>query len=92
MNTDPTNILSLNESLIEKLKGMNCIRTSNVEDAFRAVLRHLFISGVPLNEVYQDKVFVTKEIDGKPASSCEQPAKGFSHRYRVLSISARISD
>ncbi len=96
MDASPTDVISLNRALIENLKGMGYIQTSNVEDAFRAIPRHFFISGVPLDQVYQDKVFVTKEIDGKPASSCEQPAivaimleqLGLQAGQRVLEIGA----
>jgi protein-L-isoaspartate(D-aspartate) O-methyltransferase len=45
-----------------------------VEAAFRAIPRHLFVPDRPLEEAYADRVIVTKEIDGMPASACEQPA------------------
>lgn len=64
--------------------------------AFRAIPRHLFIPRVPLEQVYQDKVIVTKEINGIPASSCEQSAivavmleqLGLGLGQRVLEIGA----
>lgn len=73
---EPTapDVASLNDSLIQKLKGMGVIQTAPVEAAFRAIPRHLFVPGVPLEQVYVDQVIVTKELDGRPASSCEQPA------------------
>ncbi len=73
---EPTapDVATLNETLIQKLKGMGVIQTAPVEAAFRAIPRHLFVPGVPLEQVYADQVIVTKELDGQPTSSCEQPA------------------
>ena len=75
---------------------MGVIETAQVESAFRTVPRHLFVPGIPLEQVYQDQVIVTKELDGHPASSCEQPAivavmleqLGLEPGQRVLEIGA----
>ena len=74
MESTIPDVAVLNENLIQKLKGMGVIETAPVEEAFRAVPRHHFVPGIPLEQVYQDQVIVTKELDGRPASSCEQPA------------------
>ena len=96
MESTVPDVAILNENLIQKLKGMRVIQTPPVEAAFRTVPRHLFVPGIPLEQVYQDQVIVTKELDGHPASSCEQPAivavmleqLGLEPGQRVLEIGA----
>ncbi|MEE8419357.1 MAG: methyltransferase, FxLD system [Dehalococcoidales bacterium] len=67
-------IAELREALVEKLIGMGCIQSANVEGAFRAVLRHLFTPGVALESVYSDNSIPTKRVDGRLVSSSSQPA------------------
>ncbi len=65
----------LNESLIADLKRRGCIRTSRVEAAFRAVRRHHFVPGLPLDQVYRDDVIMTKRLESDlVVSSSSQPA------------------
>ena len=40
------------QALVDRLKASGCIRTPLVEAAFRAVPRHLFLPGAPLDLVY----------------------------------------
>jgi protein-L-isoaspartate(D-aspartate) O-methyltransferase len=67
-------ITELLKALVEKLISMGYIRSPNVERAFRAVPRHLFLPGVALERVYSDNSIPTKHIDGRPVSSSSQPA------------------
>jgi len=67
-------IAGLHEALVKKLIRIGCIRSPNVEEAFRAVPRHLFLPGVALERVYSDDAILTKRIDGKVVSSSSQPA------------------
>ncbi len=66
--------LLLLEALIHKLNQRGHIRTPAVEAAFRAVPRHLFLPGVPSNDVYSDKAIITKRLEGVPISSSSQPS------------------
>jgi len=85
------------QGLVEDLKRRRCIRSSAVEAAFRAVPRHLFVPGAPLDDVYGDKAIPTKRsADGQFISSSSQPAimalmleqLGLVRGHRVLEIGA----
>jgi len=52
---DEKHISELHQALIDQLKSNGHITTSSVEAAFRAVPRHLFLPGMPLDEVYRDQ-------------------------------------
>jgi protein-L-isoaspartate(D-aspartate) O-methyltransferase len=65
---------ALHQALVDQLKEAGRIRTSHVEAAFRAVPRHLFVPGVPLELVYHDEAIPTKHLDGATVSSSSQPA------------------
>lgn len=65
---------TMRERLANELKAQGWIRTPAVEDAFRAVPRHIFLPDVPVEEVYTDRSFPTKHRDGRPISSSSQPA------------------
>lgn len=68
-------VAALNNALVEQLKASGFISTTRVEAAFRAVPRHLFVPGMPMDKVYRDEVIVTKQsASGEATSSCEQPA------------------
>jgi protein-L-isoaspartate(D-aspartate) O-methyltransferase len=56
------------------LKQSGCLSTPAVEAAFRAVPRHLFLPGIPLDKVYVDEAIPTKYQDGLAISSSSQPA------------------
>ena len=64
---------ALHRALIDALVGRGALRDSRIEAAFRAVPRHLFLPGVPLDEVYRDQVIPTKIVDGEAISSSSQP-------------------
>ncbi|WP_376797489.1 methyltransferase, FxLD system [Thermogemmatispora sp.] len=86
----------LQQALVEHLKARGFLRTARVEAAFRAVPRHLFLPGVPLEEVYRDQVVPLKVVDGVCISSSSQPAimaimleqLGLEPGQRVLEIGA----
>jgi protein-L-isoaspartate(D-aspartate) O-methyltransferase len=67
--------VTLNQALIDDLKKRDLIKTPRVEAAFREVARHLFLPGIPLEEVYSDRAISAKQDpDGKWISSSSQPA------------------
>ena len=67
--------MDLNQSLVDELKSKGLIQTPGVYAAFRAVLRHHFLPGTPLDEVYSDRVIPTKHDEaGQWISSSSQPA------------------
>ncbi len=75
METTDINIITRNNSLVDQLKSAGVVSSPQVEAAFRAVPRHLFVPDVPLDKVYRDEVIVTKQsATGDQTSSCEQPA------------------
>lgn len=69
------NAIALNQTLVDELKKKGLLPTPGVEAAFRGVLRHLFLPGVPLEQVYSDRAISAKQDDaGKWISSSSQPA------------------
>jgi len=64
----------LHQALVDGLKASGGIHTPLVEAAFRAVPRHLFLPGTPLDLVYSDEAIPTKRLDGATVSSSSQPA------------------
>ena len=73
-SSDSDQIAALQNALAEKLISTGHIISESVERAFRAVPRHFFAPGVPLEKVYSDSSIPTKRIDGKVVSSSSQPA------------------
>ncbi len=63
-----------NKLLVNSLKKKNVIRTSQVEAAFRAVPRHIFLPTISKKEAYADRAIATKKSDGKVVSSSSQPS------------------
>jgi protein-L-isoaspartate(D-aspartate) O-methyltransferase len=59
---------ALRELYVDQLKRAGQIRSPLVEAAFRAVPRHLFVPGFPLETVYSDRA-----INVKPGASSSQP-------------------
>ena len=93
-NGDP---IVLNEALVDDLKTGKCFQTPNVEAAFRSVLRHHFLPGRPLEEVYSDRAISAKQNEqGQWLSSSSQPAimaimleqLGLEPGHKVLEIGA----
>lgn len=90
-------VVALNQALVDELKSKGWIQTPSVEAAFRAVLRHHFLPGRELQEVYSDRVIPTKHDEwGQWISSSSQPAimaimleqLGLEPGHRVLEIGA----
>ena len=64
-----------NERLVSQLETSGVLRDPAIGVAFRAVLRHHFLPGLPLEEVYEDVAILTKmSAAGLPVSSSSQPA------------------
>ncbi len=86
----------LRQALVEELKGKRATHSERVEEAFRAVPRHLFLPGVPPERVYSDEAIPTKRLDGEVVSSSSQPAimaimleqLGLKPGHRVIEIGA----
>lgn len=64
----------LRAALVESLVDSGRIRTSAVERAFRAVPRHAFLPGAPVEQAYVDEAVATKWQDGIAISSASQPS------------------
>lgn len=67
-------LAELRRALVDELKSKGAIRTPEVEEAFLAVPRHLFVPQVPPERAYSDEAILTKLCDGMPISSSSQPA------------------
>jgi protein-L-isoaspartate(D-aspartate) O-methyltransferase len=65
---------ALREALVNGLLAEGHITQPRVAEAFRAVPRHLFLPGMDVTEVYQDKAIAIKVADGAWVSSSSQPA------------------
>jgi protein-L-isoaspartate(D-aspartate) O-methyltransferase len=64
-----------NERLVSKLEENGTLTDPAVATAFRAVLRHRFLPGHPVGDVYEDAAIMTKVLEGGVAvSSSSQPA------------------
>lgn len=73
-NSNNSDALALNQALVDGLRSKGYIHTPHVEAAFRAVLRHTFVPGVPLEEVYSDRVIPAKKgKNGEVLSSSSPP-------------------
>lgn len=65
---------ALRAALVDHLCANRWIVSHAVEAAFRAVPRHAFLPGLPLEDVYADRSIAIKLEDGVPISSSSQPA------------------
>ncbi len=64
----------LRDALVADIGSWGTFRTGQVEAAFRAVPRHLFLPGVDLETAYAPQVVVTRRApDGTALSSASQP-------------------
>ncbi len=64
-----------NDQLVAQIEESGALRDPDVAAAFRAVLRHHFLPGRPLGEVYEDAAITTRTgEDGAAISSSSQPA------------------
>lgn len=71
--TPTEDIHTLHQRLVDNVKAAGYITSPRVEEAFRAVPRHLFLPHLSPQEVYQDRAIMTKMIDGQYVSSSSQP-------------------
>src|SRR3990172_6286957 len=65
---------TLRRRLVKELRRRDYLHSQRVAEAFAAVPRHLFVPGQPLKDVYTDRAFITKRVDGVPVSSSSQPS------------------
>ena len=66
--------ITLQKTLVDDLKNKGYIRSVLVEEAFRAVPRHLFVPEVPLENVYCNRALRVKQTeDGQWISSSSAP-------------------
>lgn len=72
MESDTT---GLHTGMIDGLVRSGVIRTARVEEAFRTIPRHIFLPGVPADEVYSGKAIPTRfGPDGCATSSSSMPS------------------
>lgn len=60
--------------LVDGLRASGRIRSPAVEEAFRAVPRHLFLPGTALPVAYADDAVPVQHVDGVATSSASQPS------------------
>ena len=74
MATGEAEAAQRNDRLVEHLRSTGAVHDPAVADAFRAVLRHHFLPGLPLDEVYEDAAITVKTGElGATISSSSQP-------------------
>jgi protein-L-isoaspartate(D-aspartate) O-methyltransferase len=72
---DNSEAFALNRALVDDLMKQGLIQSPRVETAFRSVLRHLFLPGISLEQVYSDRAISAKQSEtGQWISSSSQPA------------------
>jgi protein-L-isoaspartate(D-aspartate) O-methyltransferase len=65
---------TLRKRLVAELQSRGFLRSGRIVEAFETVPRHLFVPGQPLKDIYSDRAFITKEVDGVGVSSSSQPS------------------
>jgi protein-L-isoaspartate(D-aspartate) O-methyltransferase len=60
--------------LVDAMRDSGRLCSAAVEEAFRAVPRHLFLPGVPLARAYADEAVAVQAVDGVTTSSASQPS------------------
>ncbi len=68
------NTIDLRQKLVDYLKSQGYIRSSQIEAAFRAIPRHIFVPDTAIEQAYSDTYILVKEQNGVPVSSSSQPA------------------
>lgn len=63
----------LRQRLVDGLKRANALRNVAVEEAMRAVPRHVFAPNAAIEVAYEDRVIGLKEEGGVPLSTISQP-------------------
>ncbi|GAA5118710.1 methyltransferase, FxLD system [Pseudonocardia adelaidensis] len=82
--------------MVDALRGAGRVRSAAVEEAFRAVPRHLFLPGLPAADAYADEAVAVQFTEGVATSSASQPSMmaimleqlGLRPGHRVLEIGA----
>ena len=64
---------TLHQSMVDRLKRRDLLRTPAIEEAFRQVPREVFLPGVPPEQVYLGDHVTTKEASGAKLSSSTGP-------------------
>jgi protein-L-isoaspartate(D-aspartate) O-methyltransferase len=94
---DTAEVTALREQLVDQLVRTGRIASRAVEQAFRAVPRHLFLPGIEPRQAYADEAVVTgRDVEGRPISSSSQPSimalmldqLGLRRGQRVLEVGA----
>lgn len=65
--------LKLHQYMVNRLKRSRYIQNSRIEEAYRAVPRHLFLPEVPFEEVYRNQPIVIKNEKEEIISTFTQP-------------------
>ena len=65
---------TLRRRLVGELRRQDYLRDERVAEALATVPRHVVVPGHPMKDVYTDRAFVTKTLDGVPVSSSSEPA------------------
>ncbi|WP_433275219.1 methyltransferase domain-containing protein [Pseudonocardia xinjiangensis] len=60
--------------MVDALRDAGRIRSPAVEDAFRAVPRHLFLPGLSIDDAYADEAVAVQFAEGVATSSASQPS------------------
>jgi protein-L-isoaspartate(D-aspartate) O-methyltransferase len=63
----------LADRLVAELVAAGAIATPAVEEAMRAVPRHLFVPNIPIADAYANEAIPTKLFEGRAVSSASQP-------------------
>ncbi|MCH8026402.1 MAG: methyltransferase domain-containing protein [Chloroflexi bacterium] len=64
----------LRRRLVSDLRRDGFLSDDRVAAAFATVPRHEFVPDQPKKDVYTDRAFITKQVDGVPTSSSSQPS------------------
>lgn len=72
MTTDEAT--ELRAALVQQLTAEGSVRTRQVEEAFRAMPRHLFLPGIPLETVYKNTHIEVTDAEGSRSTVSSQPS------------------
>jgi protein-L-isoaspartate(D-aspartate) O-methyltransferase len=67
------NDATLREALVSQLRRSGAVRTEPIAAAIRAVPRHRFVPGMPMNQAYADHAVAIKTLQDEVVSSISQP-------------------
>lgn len=69
-----TDSVRLRRRLVRDLRRDGFLSDDRVAAAFATVPRDVFVPDQPKKDVYTDRAFITKQVDGVPTSSSSQPS------------------